>query len=127
MRERKRYDRKWVIFLQDMLMSLLASLMSILLVRWVTEPISGFTWLVAKYLAISLAAMCAGELILRPYRDVRRFATVRSMGKVLIAILVKELLMLVVMLTGLLELSAAHAALALLADLLFSCAAETLI
>lgn len=110
----------WVIFLQDIFMSLLASLLSILLFRWVTEPIAGFTWLVAKYLLVSLVAICVGEIILRPYRDVRRFATVRSMGKVMLVVVVKELLMLIVLLTGLLDLPAAHVALVLLADLLFS-------
>ena len=55
----RRYARMRVIFLQDIVLSLLASLLAILLVRWVTEPIAGFTALVAGYLGVSLAATCA--------------------------------------------------------------------
>jgi lipopolysaccharide/colanic/teichoic acid biosynthesis glycosyltransferase len=110
----------WLIFLQDILVSLLASLLSILLVRWVTEPIPGFSTVVILWMSASLAGTCLGELFVRPYRDVRRFATVRSMGKTLLTVLVKELVLLAVLLTGLVRMPAAHRALVLLGDVLFT-------
>ena len=118
----KRYERKRVIFMQDVVMCLLASLLAILLVRWVTEPIANFTQQVVGYLLISLVGICIGELIFRPYLDVRRFTTVRSMGKALLAVLAKELLLTAVFfLVGIPRLSTALIALALLADTMFSC------
>ena len=116
----KRYDRMWLIFMQDILLSLLASLMSILLVRWMTEPISGFTLLVLSWLALSLAGTALGEVLAQPYRDVRRFATVRSMAKTLLTVLVKEVVLLVGLLVGLFPFQASHAALLILSDLLFT-------
>ena len=110
----------WLIFLQDILISLLASLLSILLVRWVTEPIAGFTLLVILWMAVSLVGTCLGEFLARPYRDIRRFATIRSMGKTVLTVLVKEVFLLAIVLTGLMRLSSAHSALLLLADLMFS-------
>ena len=118
----QRYERKRVIFLQDMVMCLLASLLAILLVRWVTEPIAKFTQQVVGYLLISMVGICIGELIFRPYRDVRRFTTVRSMGKALLAVLVKILLIIAIFfLFKIPRLPVVHAVLAILADLLLSC------
>jgi len=110
----------WLIFLQDILLSLLASLLSILLVRWVTEPISGFTLLVLSWLALSLAGTALGEVLVQPYRDVRRFATVRSMAKTLLTVLVKEVVLLVGLLVGLFPFQTSHAAVLILSDLLFT-------
>ena len=38
---------------QDIILSLLASLVSILVIRWISEPIPGYTVLVLKWLAAS--------------------------------------------------------------------------
>ena len=110
----------WLIFVQDILLSLLASLMSILLVRWMTEPISCFTLFLLSWLALSLAGTALGEVLAQPYRDVRRFATVRSMAKTLLTVLVKEVVLLVGLLVGLFPFQASHAALLILSDLLFT-------
>lgn len=118
--QNRRYARARIVFLQDLAVSLLASLLSILLIRWVTEPIPGFTWVVVKWLAASLVAMVAGLLVSASYKDVRRFATVRSMAKTIMAILVKEALLSLVFLFGLVRMPLAHAVLALLIDALFS-------
>ena len=118
----KRYHRSWNIFLQDMLVSLLASLLAILMVRWVTDPRPGFTLLVAKWLVSSAVGMGLGLLISKSYKDVRRFATLRSMGKSLLSVLVKEVVLVMVLLTGLMAYSVADSVLILVLDLLLTTA-----
>ena len=110
----------WLIFMQDIVMSLLASLLAILMVRWVTEPIAEFTRLVAFWLTASLVGTGIGELLVRPYRDVRRFATVRSMGKTLLTVVVKEIVLLGIVLTGLMRFQPSYSAVLILSDLLFT-------
>lgn len=96
---------------------MLASLLALLLVRWVSDPIPGFTGMVAIWLACSLAATSAGLLISSSYKDVRRFATVRSMAKTAVSVIIKEALLALVPVFGLLSLSAAYSVLAILTDL----------
>ena len=81
-----------MVFLQDLLLSLLASLLTILMVRWLSEPIPGFTALVFKWLAVSIVGMSTGMLLTSSHKEVRSFATVRSMAKTGLTILVKETL-----------------------------------
>lgn len=116
----KRYERIRRVFLQDMLISLLASLLSILAIRWLSEPIPQFTTMVLKWLASSLVGTCIGILISESYKDVRRFATVRSMAKTLLSVLVKEILLVLVLVFGLVRLSTAMSVLLVLADLMLT-------
>ena len=81
------------VLLQDSILSVLASLLALLLVRWLTEAQPGFTLIVAKWLGCALGASLVGFFLTNCYRYVRRFATVRSLGKVAVAITVKELLL----------------------------------
>lgn len=118
----KRYERMWLIFVQDILISLLASLLAILLLRWLTNPIAGFSSQVFSWLLFSLAGIFLGEIVIRPYRDVRRFATVRSMGKTLLTVLIKEALLLLILLFAFFPIPTPYAALLLFADLLFTVA-----
>ena len=115
-----RYSRARIIFLQDLMVSLLASLLAILLIRWISEPIPGFTLLVVKWLAAALVAMVAGLLLSSSYKDVRRFATVRSMAKTVMTVLVKEAGLSLVFITGLVRLPVSNALLVILVDAVLS-------
>ena len=120
--QEQKYNDKWRVLLQDSILSVLASLLALLLVRWLTEPIAAFTTLLFKWIGIALVASLVGFVVADSYRAVRRYATIRSMGKVVLAILVKEVLLAVALIFGLLSLSSVMMdVLLLLADLLLSC------
>ena len=120
MNKDKHYQRSGIIYLQDTIMSLLASLLAILVVRWVSEPRPGFTLLVAKWLLASALAIQAGLLISKSYKDVRRYATVRSMGKSLLSLLVKEVILTITIVLGLYGFSLADSVLILVLDTLLT-------
>lgn len=120
MNKDKHYQRSGIIYLQDTLMSLLASLLAILVVRWVSEPRPGFTLLVVKWLVVSAAAIQAGLLISKSYKDVRRYATLRSLGKALLSLLIKELILTLTILFGLFGFSLAESVLILTLDFLLT-------
>ena len=90
---------------QDCLLSLVASLSAILLVRWLSEPIPGFTFLVLRWLGCAAVATLAGSFLSGSYKVVRRWATFHSIVRLIQAVLIKEALLLVVLLTGLVRLS----------------------
>lgn len=115
-----KYEKTRIVVLQDILVSMLASLLSILLVRWVSEPIPGFTVVVLKWLGGALVGMVLGITLSGSYKDVRRFATVRSMGKTILAVIVKEMVLVLVLLLSLVKLSPAHSVMVVSVDLLFS-------
>lgn len=117
----RRYVRSRIILLQDVLISLLASLLAILFARWIFDAFPGFAWAVAKWLGVALLASLAGFLLLGSHKDVRRYATVRSMARALLAIGVKEVLLALALLTGLVRLpSTAYAVMVVLSDLLMT-------
>lgn len=120
MNKDKHYQRSGIIYLQDTLMSLLASLLAILVVRWVSEPRPGFTLLVVKWLVVSAAAIQAGLLISKSYKDVRRYATLRSLGKALLSLLIKELILTLTILFGLFGFYLAESVLILTLDFLLN-------
>lgn len=80
----------WFSLLQDILLSMLGSLLAILAIRWISDPIPGFIFLVLKYLAAAAAGTIAGILISGCSKDIKRYATVRSIARVIVALLIKE-------------------------------------
>lgn len=100
-------------------MCLLASLLSVLLVRWLSEPIPAFTSLALSWLTASLAASLTGILASGSHKVVRRWATVRSTARLVSCIMIKESLLALIMLLGLVRFpSTALSVLAVLADAL---------
>lgn len=89
---------------QDIFLSLIASLVSILVIRWISEPIPGYTLLVAKWLAASAVGTIPGVLISGCSRDVKKYATVRSIARVMTAILIKEAVLVAALVFGLVKL-----------------------
>lgn len=120
MNKDKHYQRSGIIYLQDTIMSLLASLLAILVVRWVSEPRPGFTLLVVKWLVSSALAIQAGLLISKSYKDVRRYATLRSLGKSLLSLFIKELILTIIIMFGLFGFSLAESVLILTLDFLLT-------
>ena len=88
---------------QDILLSLAASLISILVIRWISEPIPGYTWLVFKWLAAAAVGTVPGILISGCSRDVKKYATVRSIARVMTAILIKEAVLVATLVFGLVK------------------------
>ena len=89
---------------QDILLSLTASLVSILVVRWISEPIPGYTVLVLKWLMASAVGTVPGIFISGCSRDVKKYATVRSIARVMTAILIKEAVLVATLALGLVRL-----------------------
>ena len=106
-----------LLLLQDTLLSVTATLLSVLLVRWLSEPIPGFTGLVIRFLVASLVLSVIGLCLVGSPRLVARYSTVRSSMRLLWAVIIKEAGLVVCILLGWLELPlAVFAVLVLLAD-----------
>ena len=120
----KRHNKLWMVVAQDVVISLLASLLSILLARWVFDAVPGFAGIVAKWMCCSLVATLAGIYISGNYKDILRFTTVRTIGKTVFAVIVKEVLLSVVFLIGFIRLPlAGYSILTILADLILTISA----
>ena len=96
----KRYNFILFSLSQDVLLSLIASLVSILVIRWISDPIPGYTALVIKWLAAALVGTVPGILVSGCSRDVKKYASVRSIARVLVAILVKDAILVVALVVG---------------------------
>ena len=112
---------RFPVLLQDVGLSILASFLGVMMVRWLSAPISEFTTLVVLWIGCGLAVFLIGELLSRNYRVVRRYATSMSTNTVVRATLVKELMLIIVLVTGLVRFpSSEYAVVAMLADTLFT-------
>jgi len=106
---------------QDILLSLTASLVSILVIRWISEPIPGFTVLVLKWLAAATLGTVPGILISGCSRDMKKYTTVRSIARVMAAILIKEAVLVLTLVIGLVKLpQAPYYLLIMLLDLILT-------
>ena len=118
----EKYNDSRTVLLQDSILSVLASLLSLLLVRWLTTAVPGFTTIVLQWLGCSLGASLIGFFATGSYRFVRRYATIRLLAHVVLAIVVKEVLLAVVLLLHVVPVASAMTKVSLLlADLLLSC------
>lgn len=117
-----KYNDSRKVLLLDSVLSVLASLLALLLLRWLTSAVPGFISIVLRWIGFSLVASLAGFFITGCYHYVRRFATIRSLGHVVLAVVAKEAILAVVLLLRLVPMTTAMMALSLLlADLLLSC------
>ncbi len=117
----KRSDLHIFSLSQDILVSLIASLVSILVIRWISEPIPGYTVIVFKWLLAAAVGTVPGILISRCSRDVKKYATVRSIARVIAAILIKEAVLVAALLVGFVHLPlSAYYLLIILLDLILT-------
>lgn len=73
------YNDSRKVLLLDSALSVLASLLALLLLRWLTSAVPGFISIVLRWIGFSLVASLAGFFITGCYHYVRRFATIRSL------------------------------------------------
>lgn len=88
--QRSRINCNYGITAQNLILSVVASLASILLIRWWSEPIPGFTFFVAKWLAAALVLTCAGIWLSGLNRYTRRVTTLASMARVVLMVSIKD-------------------------------------
>ena len=116
-----KYNDSRRVLLQDSILSVLASLLAILLVRWLASAVPGFVSILLRWIGCSLVASLIGFFATGCYRFVRRYATVRSPGHVVLAIIVKELLLALVLIFRIVPTSSAMNAISMvLADVLLT-------
>ena len=117
-----KYNDSRKVLLLDSVLSVLASLLALLLLRWLTSAVPGFITIVLQWIGCALIASLAGFFITGCYHYVRRYATIRSLGHIVLAIGIKEVILTVALLLRLVPVTTAMMAISLLlADLLLSC------
>ncbi len=114
---KERYEGSGIILLQDVALSIAASLLSVLMVRWISEPIPSYTTLVLNWLGCSLAGSLLAFLFSGSHKVVRRWATVQSSARLIEAVAIKEAVLVLVLILGLVRFpSMALDAVAILTD-----------
>ena len=110
-----------LVLFQDLSLTVAASLLAILLARWLSEPIPRFTTTVWKWLGLALAGFLAGGMLSGLWKLDIRYMNVRSVGKLVACALTKESFLAGGLLAGLVSLPARELAfLSVTADILLS-------
>ena len=110
-----------MVFALDMFISLVASFFSVLLVRFVSDPFGNLTRFIVRWLLLSLIASAIAFWITGTYKIVIRHSSYKSIGKIVAAVLCKEVLLGIGLLLGVLKYYAMNIEwLVLLMDALFS-------
>ena len=94
-------ERSNLILIMDMLISMISSLLAILLVRWLTEPIFQFSRYVLIWMGLAVVGSLAGFFIEKSHKVVIRYSNLHNIGKLAVAIFIKELILLVCVLVNL--------------------------
>ena len=105
----------------DEVLLLLSSLLAILLVRWLTDAFPNYSSKVLVWLGAAAVASAVGILVTNSHHNVKSYTTVRSMAKSIMSVLVKEAILSVTLLLGLLRFpEVPHYVLLILADTIIS-------
>ena len=96
----EKYTSTRIVLVQDVTLSVLASLLSVLLVRWISEPIPGFTTVVVHSLLFAAAGSLIGMLVSGLHRIVRRYLSYSVVSRILATLLLKETVMILAVLLG---------------------------
>ena len=99
-----RFAGRRLVLLQDLALSTAASLLSVLMVRWLSDPIPHFSAVVWSWLAFALGGIVAGGWISRLWRSDIRYLNVRSIGTLAIAVIFKEGVLALTLLCGIIRL-----------------------
>ena len=97
----KSHEGAGLLLLQDCALSGAASLLSILLVRWLSDPIEGFTTLVVTWVGAAVAATAFSTWLTGSHKVVRRWATFSSSWRLIRSILIKEAILSIIVIAGL--------------------------
>lgn len=95
------FARNWTILLLDLGISTVASLVAILLMRWMSEPFLGFQTFTIIWLLVSIVTSFIGFYLFKTYRIVIRYSSFTAVAKLTNATLVKEGLLAIGILFGL--------------------------
>lgn len=89
-----------LVLLQDLALSVAASLLSVLMVRSLTDPIPGFSTRVWIWLGAALVGTFLGGFASRVWRIELRYLNLHVVGKLFVTIFVKELVLVAVLVAG---------------------------
>ena len=110
-----------MVFVLDMLISLVASFFAVLLVRFVSDPFGPLNRFIIRWLLLSLIASAIAFWIIGTYKIIIRHSSYKSIGKIIAAVLCKEVLLGIGLLCGILKYYAMNIEwLVLLMDAMFS-------
>lgn len=109
------------ILISDICVSSLASFVSVLLVRWLGDPFGSLQHFIFVWTVAGCLCSIPGFLLMGTHRIALLHSSYQSIGRLVAASMIKDLLLLVVVLTGILHLNVRNIELlVLLFDLLFS-------
>lgn len=112
---------KTAVLILDFAVSVLSSLLAILFVRWQTEPVAGFGHLVYMWVFIGAVFSLLSFMLFGTYKIIIRHSTLKSIGQLALATIVKELLLTACVLLGLFHFGTDRAnALVIFADTLIT-------
>lgn len=84
---------RWAVLLLDMAISVLASLFAVFFVRWIMDPFGSLKHFVAIWVLFATGFSLVGFAICHTFRIVIRHSTMRSVGNLALATLIKEALL----------------------------------
>ena len=120
-KQKKQYTSSKFVLLQDLSLSVVASLLSILMIRGLSEPIPGFASQVWLWIGVALAGSLLGELVSRIWKQMARFLDIQTLGKLSVCVLLKEVVLIIVLLANGVHLPTLELKILLIAaDILFS-------
>lgn len=106
---------------RDLILSVSASLFALLLLRWVTAPIGGFTDLLFKWLGLSLVASAIAFITSKYYKRDRDVVSRGSLLNLVIAVFIKDLILAVCLMASLVVFpEVSEAVLLIFTDILFT-------
>lgn len=115
------YNRSWLVLVQDCALSVVASLFAILMCRWLSDPTPGFTAIVLRWLGMSAVFSLISVAVSGSHKDIRRWTNAKTTGRLLLAVLIKDILLLLAILLGAVSVgSPSLNALLVLSDFLFT-------
>lgn len=91
-------NARYAAFSLDLIVSVFASLLAVLFIRWCTEPVIEYTHILYSWVGYAAIASATGILTMRTHRIVIKHSTITSVGKLVTAAHIKEALMVVVIL-----------------------------
>ena len=100
------FSSRRLVIIQDLALSVAASLLSILIVRWLTDPIREFSSLVWIWLAVALVGTLAGGYLSGLWRLELRYLNINALGTLGACVVVKEIFLIAMLLFGLVRLPA---------------------
>ena len=118
---KKTYAGARLILLQDSVLCVLASLLSILVVRSLSNPIPHFSGIVLRYLLLALAGTLLGGFVSGLWKMEAHRMNSKVLGMIILFITLKEIVLAAALLTGFIQLpSKIFAFLAVSVDIVFT-------